>query len=739
MKKLIKYGVIVLLFLLLLSCLPFRNNIVGAFLEVTVSGKYYNELTGELTDSSEELIAIVNLYELNKPATKIQAGGHFTDSGGIIQSSNSGFDVNSPTVSGTGTAHVNGFIAKGPFEEGSIVSIALINEDMSRVEIDPEFIDQLETETNDVSEFSLDLPATKTVDIKININSLTFLQTERMYELIDKEGLSFYEAYLQSKNEILTIMNITNGSADVVDFEKMDIREDNESNQVLLLANSILAGTEPVSKQGGSLLQEVLQQIKEHGAIIDENIGDKFEEKMANLDINQIIQNLKDFFGSSVNIPNPQQFMDDDNDCIVNRFDIELHNPVGQILVGDPANPPDNSFTWTRIDPPDDPTHFLKYRLQLSANPYFNPQYTATVDIPDMGSGSTITFDQIDVSSFTMDEVYFWRISPVIVIYEGVDDYTEVEKGWSASSSFIPKSYLDASIPIGTISALNGVNLPTRQIIIDNTQIIGASTMSFNVVGHPELSITNEDFELYRRILLPEGSGSGADSYTIQATFSNSTGNSATQSINVNIDTTQNPNGSFIINEDASETINTEVLLDLSNISYAYKMRFSNDGTNYSNWVPFRTKISWELDDISGNRTVYAQFANSGYYPDTNDYITDTIIMVDTNIINLTVSNEFRVIVGHDIDTSNNTTGYNFDNSDVYKLYLPTSIYNDTPHEIRFKGGTTVYFKVFQNNTTPSTPSWTSSIATPTQIGTTDVYYLDTPTGQDITLNLSAQ
>jgi hypothetical protein len=113
--------------------------------------------------------------------------------------------------------------------------------------------------------------------------------------------------------------------------------------------------------------------------------------------------------------------------------------------------------------------------------------------------------------------------------------------------------------------------------------------------------------------------------------------------------------------------------------------------------------------------------------------------MVDTNIINLTVSNEFRVVVGHDIDTSNNTTGYNFDNSDVYKLYLPTSIYNDTPHEIRFKGETTVYFKVFQNNATPSTPSWTSSTANPTQIGATDVYYLNTPTDQDITLNLSAQ
>jgi hypothetical protein len=736
MKKYIKYIIMIILFIFLMSCSIFNGKVVGSFIEVTVTGTYYNEVTGEMTTEEEELKAIVNLYALDK-GTKAQDGGYFPGGGGIVYSSSSGFDTSAPTISGSGTAHVNGFIAKGPYSIGSVVSIALIDEDMNRIEIGSEFIDQLKTETDSLSEFSIDLPATEDANIEINLNALSFLQTERMYELIENQGLSFYEAYVQSKEEILLLVNLENGIKDFKDFEKMDLRRDNESNSVMLLANSILAGTDPVTKQGGSLLQNVLQQIKENGAIIDESIGDLIADNLANLNINEILQNLSDFFGGGVELPQPQDFMDDDNDGVVNRFDAELVNPVGEILTEDTGNPPDGSFKWTRVSTPDGVGRKVGYRLQLSANPYFDPQYTAEVDLPpDSGAGNYYTFDAIDVSNFVADEVYYWRVKALVLVPTGIDDFEIIDKSWSGSTSFIPRLYLDSSAPTGTISALNGVTLPTRQVIIDNTQIIGADTMSFNIVGYPDLSIDNVPYELFRRILLPTDGGSGPESFIIEATFSNNAGTLPTQTLNVTVNTAQNPNGSFIINKDSNETINPKVMLDLSDISYAYKMRFSNDGNNFSNWVPFRTKFPWVLFDSPGDQTVSAEFANS--YGFNIQDITADINLVNTNMINLTISDDFRVIVGHDLDSDQN---YDFENSDIQKLYLPTSVYNNTPHQIRFKPETTVYFKILQNDGGSSGPSWSGSDADLPEEdtdydGVGYVYYIGTMPAYDINLEI---
>ncbi len=724
MRKLIKYAIMILLLMSFISCFPKDDSeTIGSFLEITVTGNYYNEVTGELTTQEEELRAVVNLYQL-EGATKVEGGGYFPSDGGILFSTETGFDI-SPVNTGTGTAHVNGFIAKGPFEEGATVSIALIDENMNRIEIDQEFISDLEGATDDISEFSINLPATEDVDIEVNLNSLTFLQTERMYWLIENENMSFYEAYLKSKEEVLSLVNIETSIEDFPDFEEMDIREDGDGNAILFLANTLLTAKDSSTKQEDTLLQQVIQQLKENGSILNENISDYLAQRFANLDFETIRQMLINFFqnqGQTVNIPAPTNFLDDDNDLIINRLDISLIQPRGEILV-DPNNPTQGSFEWTKVAFPPQMNKTVSYAFELSEHPYFLPQLTYYAEIPQSPPGNqTVVIGNIDPSNFTLGKKYFWRVATIVNGHQ---------KRWAAATSFIPVPVNNP--PIGEIKTLNGEFLPTRQVVINNTQINGADTMSFAVNGIPV--VVDEDFELFRRIVLPEGNAS----YTISAQFTNTSGTHTPTSILVNLNQDVPPSGSFNLNGGATETLINGVILDLTGeltvndpndgIKYAFMMKFSNESVadlENQPWIPFRSIHIMELAGNIGTNTIYARFANSQGVYDAQASIT----LVQTQTLNLYVDPGLKIEVGHDFDA---TTPADPMNVDISKPYFSKTDDqgNIIPHEINIKPGSIIYltisdssqyvFNGWSNDTGYTTPSAYTYFIYHYTVGSSDV------------------
>ncbi len=73
------------------------------------------------------------------------------------------------------------------------------------------------------------------------------------------------------------------------------------------------------------------------------------------------------------------------------------------------------------------------------------------------------------------------------------------------------------------------------------------------------------------------------------------------------------PAGSVLINNGAKTTKKSAVRLTLSATdneggSGVEKMRFSNDGTKWSEWEPYAMSKSWMLGRGTGTRTVYAQY-----------------------------------------------------------------------------------------------------------------------------------
>jgi len=70
------------------------------------------------------------------------------------------------------------------------------------------------------------------------------------------------------------------------------------------------------------------------------------------------------------------------------------------------------------------------------------------------------------------------------------------------------------------------------------------------------------------------------------------------------------PTGSIIINNDATYTTSTSVTLTLTAsdaTSGVYQMRFSNDGTTWTDWEAYTTPKSWTLPPGDGTKTVYYQ------------------------------------------------------------------------------------------------------------------------------------
>ena len=90
------------------------------------------------------------------------------------------------------------------------------------------------------------------------------------------------------------------------------------------------------------------------------------------------------------------------------------------------------------------------------------------------------------------------------------------------------------------------------------------------------------------------------------------------------------PTGTITINSDEGYTTETSVTLTLTYDDGAGSgvsdMRFSNDGTTWSNWESVLTSKSWTLDAADGLKTVYAQFRDLAGNVST-ETITDDIML----------------------------------------------------------------------------------------------------------------
>lgn len=119
----------------------------------------------------------------------------------------------------------------------------------------------------------------------------------------------------------------------------------------------------------------------------------------------------------------------------------------------------------------------------------------------------------------------------------------------------------------------------------------------------------------------------------VYARFTDTAGNPTTVTISDGITyDTAIPTGTLTINNDAEFSLSTSVTLTVlsSDTNTVSNMKFSNDGSNWSDPVPYQTAVhvSWTTTTADGPKTVYAQYQDAaGLWSGPTTTIFDTITL----------------------------------------------------------------------------------------------------------------
>ncbi len=250
-----------------------------------------------------------------------------------------------------GTFNLEGTVQKGPFIEGTSVTVYELNNSLAQTGR------SYETTTDNTGKFSLSgvelnspyvrlkangyyynekagmisrsqltlycIANVEDAD-RVNINILSHLEFERVLYLVS-EGEKFAKAKEQALNELLAILSV-----DEEGFqgpEAMDISASGTENAILLAASVIFQNT---SSTGDftEFINQFATDFKEDGVIDDNSIGYELIKSVNQADLQQIRKNLEDRYsdlGVDFNIPGFESY--------VNNF-LENSDFVNGICIG---------------------------------------------------------------------------------------------------------------------------------------------------------------------------------------------------------------------------------------------------------------------------------------------------------------------------------------------------------------------------------------------------------------------
>ena len=211
---------------------------------------------------------------------------------------------------------VAGYAQKGPFINGSSVTIYDLKADLSatgksfnaqitdnkgsfemkgiplsssyvKLRADGFYFNEVSGKQSS-SQLTLYAIATITGKSKLNINLLTHLERSRVEYLMGK-GKSFSESKTQAQKEVLAIFNIEKST--IKPSENLDISESGDDNGILLTITSILQGYRSESELT-ELLSNISNDMKEDGTLDSDILGSALITHAVSLDTISVKNNL---------------------------------------------------------------------------------------------------------------------------------------------------------------------------------------------------------------------------------------------------------------------------------------------------------------------------------------------------------------------------------------------------------------------------------------------------------------
>ncbi len=232
---------------------------------------------------------------------------------------------------------LSGQVQKGPFLNGTSITIAELNADMGQtgknfstqisdnrgsfelkqVDLSSQFV-ELKADgfyynevDNESSSARLILYALSNLSDKstLNVNLLSHLEKDRVYQLLD-EGYSFTEAKDLAQKELLQIFSIE--MPGMTESELLDISKAGDEHAVLLAISVILQGYRSVAELT-ELLANINTDFREDGELNSEAVGSELVNGAMWLHLDEIRENLEARYretGLEVVLPDFEKYVD---------------------------------------------------------------------------------------------------------------------------------------------------------------------------------------------------------------------------------------------------------------------------------------------------------------------------------------------------------------------------------------------------------------------------------------------
>jgi hypothetical protein len=173
----------------------------------------------------------------------------------------------------------------------------------------------------------------------VNVNILSHLEKGRIEYLVS-EGMTYNEAKKQAEHEILNVFSIS--KSDISAFDSLDISKEGEDNAILLAVSIITQGFRTESELS-DLLANIATDIRQDGQLNSASLGSLLINDARLLDLEEIrfnIENRYSNIGMDVTIPGFEKyvklFLDSTNYEISNNIEYpEFSNYGENILFGD--------------------------------------------------------------------------------------------------------------------------------------------------------------------------------------------------------------------------------------------------------------------------------------------------------------------------------------------------------------------------------------------------------------------
>jgi hypothetical protein len=214
------------------------------------------------------------------------------------------------------TADISGYVQKGPFINGTNITIIELNEDLTQtgntfftqiinnsgafelndlslvsnyisINADGFYFNEIIAEQSN-SQITLHVLSDISDRSTINVNVLTHLEKPRIEHLVS-QGVSFNVAKKQALSEVLAIFNISKDS--ISESELFDISKAGDENAILLATSLILQGFR-TEGEFTELLSFISLDIKSDGELNDSLLGSQLINHAVYLDTATITNNL---------------------------------------------------------------------------------------------------------------------------------------------------------------------------------------------------------------------------------------------------------------------------------------------------------------------------------------------------------------------------------------------------------------------------------------------------------------